>query len=117
MAVLLSQIFKAQQKGGLAVLQSVSPGYIRKLLAAFGPPAVDRVPSAREREQLAEPLSERELEVLQLLAAGRSNQEIAAALVVAVGTVKTHIHHIYGKLNASSRVQAVARARELQLLS
>ena len=39
------------------------------------------------------------------------------ALVVAVGTVKTHIHHIYGKLNASSRVQAVARARELQLLS
>ena len=117
MAVLLSQVFKAQQKGHLAALQSVSPEYIRKLLVAFVPPAVDRVPSAREREQLAEPLSERELEVLRLLAAGRSNQEIAEALVVAVGTVKTHIHHIYGKLNASSRVQAVARARELQLLS
>jgi len=68
-------------------------------------------------QEVLEPLSERELEVLQLLAAGRSNQEIAEALVVAVGTVKTHIHHIYGKLNANSRVQAVARARELQLLS
>src|SRR5690348_131435 len=66
MAVLLSQVFKAQQKGHLAALQSVSPGYIRKLLAAFGPPAVDRPPAERFRGPLAEPLSERELEVLRL---------------------------------------------------
>jgi LuxR family maltose regulon positive regulatory protein len=117
MAALLSTLLQAQQKGDLALSQHVSPDYVPRLLAAFVPPAVDRLPSAREREQLADPLSERELEVLQLLAAGRSNQEIAEALVVTVGTVKTHIHHIYGKLNTSSRIQAVARARELQLLS
>jgi len=117
MAALLSTLLQVQQKGDLALSQHVSPDYVRRLLAAFVPTAVDRVPSAREREQLAEPLSERELEVLQLLAAGRSNQEIAEALVVAVGTVKTYIHHIYSKLNANSRVLAVARAKELQLLS
>jgi LuxR family maltose regulon positive regulatory protein len=117
MAALLSTLLQAQQKGDLALSQHVSPDYVPRLLAAFVPPAARRLPSAREREQLAEPLSERELEVLQLLAAGRSNQEIAEALVVTVGTVKSHIHHIYGKLNTSSRVQAVARARELQVLS
>jgi LuxR family maltose regulon positive regulatory protein len=55
--------------------------------------------------------------VLRLLVAGQSNQAIAEELVVTVGTVKAHLHHIYGKLNARSRIQAVARARELQLLS
>ena len=63
-----------------------------------------------------EALSAREIEVLRLLAAGRSNQEVADALVVAVTTVKTHINNIYGKLEVRSRTQAVARARELNLL-
>jgi LuxR family maltose regulon positive regulatory protein len=63
-----------------------------------------------------EPLSDRELELLQLIAAGRKNREIADALVISVNTVKVHIGNIYGKLGVSNRVQAVARAQELALL-
>ena len=62
-----------------------------------------------------EPLSERELEILRLIAAGHSNQKIADALVIAVSTVKKHINNIYGKLEVQSRTQALARARELNL--
>jgi LuxR family transcriptional regulator, maltose regulon positive regulatory protein len=61
-------------------------------------------------------LSEREREILHLVAAGRSNQEIARSLVVAVGTVKIHVHNLFQKLEVRSRTQAVARARELDLL-
>ena len=78
-----------------------------KLLAAMGRGAT--VPPV-------EPLSERELEVLRLLANGHSNREIAKALIVTLGTVKTHVHNIYGKLNVQSRTQAIARARKLALL-
>ena len=84
--------------------------YILRLLAAFEgqkPPAA---------QGLVEPLSERELEVLRLLAEGYSNQEIADKLVVSVGTVKTHVHNTLGKLGVSSRAQAAARARELSLI-
>ncbi|GHO44937.1 hypothetical protein KSX_31000 [Ktedonospora formicarum] len=61
-------------------------------------------------------LSERELDVLRLIAAGRSNQHIAGDLVVALSTVKTHLNNIYAKLGVHSRTQAVARAKELMLL-
>ena len=54
--------------------------------------------------------------MLRLVAAGLSNAQIADELYLAVGTVKSHIHHIYGKLLVSSRTQAVERARELDLL-
>jgi ATP/maltotriose-dependent transcriptional regulator MalT len=67
-------------------------------------------------QPLIEPLSTRELEVLHLMALGHSNREIARLLVVTVGTVKSHVHNICAKLDAQSRVHAVARARELQLL-
>ncbi len=66
---------------------------------------------------LAEPLSERELEVLRSIAAGHSNQTIADTLIVAVSTVKRHINNIYGKLDVQSRTQALVRARELRLLN
>ena len=56
------------------------------------------------------------MEVLRLMAAGRSNREIAAELVVAMGTVKAHLHNVYGKLGVRNRTQAAARARELGLL-
>jgi predicted ATPase/DNA-binding CsgD family transcriptional regulator len=61
-------------------------------------------------------LTERELEVLRLLDAGQSNAEIADSLVVAMGTIKAHIQHIYRKLDAHSRTHALARARDLGLL-
>jgi LuxR family maltose regulon positive regulatory protein len=65
---------------------------------------------------LVEPLSQREREVLRLIAAGLSNPEIAQELVISVGTVKRHINHIYGKLGAQSRTQAIVKARALRLL-
>ncbi len=61
-------------------------------------------------------LTERELEVLRLTAAGHSNRQIAQNLVLTLNTIKSHIHHIYGKLGVESRTQAIARARELHLL-
>ena len=62
-------------------------------------------------------LSQREQEILRLVAAGYSNQEIAARLVISVGTTKKHLEHIYEKLDAHSRTQAVAGARALGVLS
>jgi LuxR family maltose regulon positive regulatory protein len=61
-------------------------------------------------------LSERELEVLRLLAAGLTNRQIAEQIVVSISTVKSHVHHICNKLDVGNRTQAVARARELDLL-
>jgi LuxR family maltose regulon positive regulatory protein len=66
--------------------------------------------------ELLEPPSAREMEVLRLLAEGYSNQEIASELVVALSTVKTHVHHLYAKLQAPDRLRAVTRARRLGLL-
>ena len=65
---------------------------------------------------LVEPLSARELEVLELLAARRSNRQIAEELVVALDTVKKHVSHLLDKLGADNRTHAVGRARELGLL-
>jgi LuxR family maltose regulon positive regulatory protein len=91
-----------------AAAQGHSPGYVQRLLAAFG----ETAPGAAALE----PLSERELDVLRLMAVGLTNPEIAAELVIAVSTVKTHVNRIYGKLDVRTRTQAVARARQLQLL-
>ena len=65
---------------------------------------------------LAEPLTGRDLEVLRLLAAGRSNQRIARDLVVALDTVEKHMTHVPGKLGAANRTEAAARARQLGLI-
>ena len=67
--------------------------------------------NSSEEADLLEPLSERELEVLNLIAEGRSNEEIARALCVSIGTVKTHLRHIYDKLDVHTRTQATARGR------
>ncbi|GIK38983.1 MAG: hypothetical protein BroJett011_28160 [Chloroflexota bacterium] len=86
---------------------------------SFHPSSSPGAPSLRSSavpHPLIEPLTSRELEILQLIAAGLSNPEIATALIITTGTVKAHTHHIYGKLNVTNRVQALARARESGLL-
>jgi LuxR family maltose regulon positive regulatory protein len=88
--------------------------YIQTILAAF--PSSTPPLTAIESESLVEQLTPRELEVLRLIAAGDSNQTIADKLVITVRAVKKHTGNIYGKLNVSSRTQAVARARQLGLL-
>ncbi len=68
------------------------------------------------RTRLEDPLSEREIEVLGLLATGKTNSEVARDLFVSVGTVKSHTGNIYRKLGARNRAEALARARELDLI-
>jgi LuxR family transcriptional regulator, maltose regulon positive regulatory protein len=103
--------------------RGIRPGYIGRLMQAAGAGALPPVPSAapgpnhsHAAPRLVEPLSERELEVLRLLAGYLSNSEIAERLTVSTGTVKTHIHHIYGKLGVDGRAEAIEAARELRLL-
>ncbi len=94
--------------------------YVEKLLAAFGQPPSPQPPLSRPRQApsplAAEALSEREMEVLRLLATSLSAAEIADELTVAVSTVRSHTKNIYGKLGVSGRLEALQRARELNLL-
>jgi DNA-binding CsgD family transcriptional regulator len=92
-----------------------SPAYAAAV-ESFLPVAAQVPAPVPVQRKLAEPLSPREMQVLHQLAAGRSNAEIAKALFVSPGTVKAHLNHIFGKLEAASRLQAVAHAREAGLL-
>jgi ATP/maltotriose-dependent transcriptional regulator MalT len=117
MRALLAQL-PAAAPGQQHAVRRIDPGYLAALMRACG--QADAVPprrrSAATQPGLAEPLTGRELEVLRLLAAGRSNQRIAHDLFVALDTVKTHVTHILGKLGAANRTEAAARARELGLI-
>ncbi len=102
-----------------ALTRGIAPDYTRRLLAAF--PVVeqehnDSLQTQATKSELVEPLSERELEVLQLIAEGLTNQEIASSLYLSLNTVKVHTRNIYGKLGVNNRTQAVARARSLGIL-
>jgi LuxR family maltose regulon positive regulatory protein len=88
--------------------------YIDQLLAEFPSTSAADKP---KHESLLEPLSARELEILRLIDAGRSNQEIAEILVIAISTVKSHINNLYGKLGTNRRTEAIAIARQQGLLS
>jgi LuxR family maltose regulon positive regulatory protein len=113
MAELLTAVLEARRRERADSRSRVSARYLRKLLAAL---ERDASGAGSKTAALCEPLSERELEVLQLIAAGKTNRRISSELFVSVGTVKTHINNVYRKLDAHSRTQAVARARELKLL-
>jgi LuxR family maltose regulon positive regulatory protein len=92
--------------------------YLDTLLAAFQQEKMEHLQATAhtKAQPLSDPLSERELEVLQLLASGVSNQEIAQELVIAIDTVKRHVSRIFSKLGVRNRVQAVRQAKELGLL-
>jgi LuxR family maltose regulon positive regulatory protein len=95
----------AQEKAAPPGAPSASSG--QALVEAKAGPAKDA---------LVEPLSQRELEVLHLIALGKTNQEIAQQLIVALGTIKAHAASIYRKLDVTNRTEAVARARQLDIL-
>ncbi|MEM7345754.1 MAG: LuxR C-terminal-related transcriptional regulator [Chloroflexota bacterium] len=99
------------------VTQGEMTAYIDRLLVAFDLEKTDEVnPQAASPHLLIDPLTQRELEVLQLIAQGLSNREISERLFLALDTVKGHNRRIYGKLQVQRRTEAVARARELGLL-
>ena len=103
----MAALLQAAAKHGIAT------DYVQRLLAEFGdgghaPPA---------KQKLIEPLSERELEVLRLLATDLGGPEIASQLMVSLNTMRTHTKSIYTKLGVNSRRAAIHRAEELQLLS
>ena len=97
-----------------AVSPGIRPNYANKLLTAFGMEEEENVPAPQfpDPQSLAEPLTRRELDVLNAICDGLSNREIAERLTVTLNTVKKHSSHIYGKLGVSSRAQAIVRARE-----
>jgi LuxR family maltose regulon positive regulatory protein len=94
--------------------RAVIPNYVARLLSAIGD---DLAISAPTKAALPEPLSPREQEILELIAAGLTNPEIAVKLVISPETVKKHTGNIYGKLGVHGRIEAVARARALALLT
>ena len=112
-----------------AFAREIMPDYTDKLLAAFEaekrkseekpdlPPVSPALPEGhRDGEPLIDPLSQREVEVLQLIAQGLSNREIGERLFLALDTIKGHNRRIFDKLQVQSRTEAIARARELGLL-
>ena len=126
MAVLLAHLHEHSRKRPRATSTNVPLAYLERLLALLRgervqegiSPAATSSPSVPPSAQpLLDPLTQRELEVLRLIAAGLSNRAIAAQLVLALSTVKSYVNTIYSKLQVESRTQAVARARALHLLS
>jgi LuxR family transcriptional regulator, maltose regulon positive regulatory protein len=98
---------------GAAARHGITPNYVRHLLASYG--GADG--STPLKHALVEPLSERELDVLRLLATNLDGPDIARELVIALSTIRTHTKSIYAKLGVNSRRAAVRRAEELDLLS
>jgi LuxR family maltose regulon positive regulatory protein len=103
-----------------AISQNITPDYAGKLLAAFSKDVLSTIPIDKElsvnTQILVEPLSDRETDVLHLIAEGYKYKEIAERLVVSINTVRYHTRNVYGKLEVNNRTQAIGRAKELNLL-
>ncbi|MBW2366593.1 MAG: hypothetical protein JRH15_01770 [Deltaproteobacteria bacterium] len=101
-----------------AKTRNIVPEHVKTLLTAFLKDKSDADPKRQKSHpEIPEQLSRRELEVLRLIDRGLSNKEIAQELYISIGTVKVHLHNIYGKLDVSGRMKAVSISRELGLLS
>jgi LuxR family transcriptional regulator, maltose regulon positive regulatory protein len=120
MATLLGKLVTTPAKAQAVAAARLPRAHLSRLLQAFEQCGLLVLPRPRPGgvvvAGLVAPLSARELEVLQLLAAGKPNQAIAEELVITLETVKRHVSHILDKLGATNRTQAVTRARELGLL-
>ena len=120
MAALLRQLLAGRRQEGPAAAGAAARDHLARLVDAFDQAGLPVRPPVRRGGMvvagLVEPLTERELEVLRLLATGASNRAIAKELVVSLDTVKRHVSHLFSKLEVANRTQAVARARELGLL-
>ena len=99
-----------------AITDGIEPDFARKVLGVIENEAYQRKVRKGETPPAAGLLTGRELEVLHLMADGLSNPQIARRLVISLDTAKTHVHHVLEKLEVTSRVQAIARARDLDLL-
>ncbi|MFN2162906.1 MAG: LuxR C-terminal-related transcriptional regulator, partial [Candidatus Promineifilaceae bacterium] len=109
------QVFVENDPGLVPLLQQVRhlfPEYVAELLRAMPGGSGADTPETG----LLAPLTERELEIISLIAQGYSNRQIADAIFITVGTVKGHVNHIFSKLDVQNRTQALLRARELKLL-
>jgi LuxR family maltose regulon positive regulatory protein len=103
-----------------ALNRGIAPDYVNQLLQAFPIDELEQVELSVSQVSVSsyiEPLSEREIEVLQLIAEGLTNPEIATRLILSLYTVKTHTRNIYSKLGVNNRTQAVSKARTLGILS
>jgi LuxR family maltose regulon positive regulatory protein len=109
-AELLEEIVAVKKRDHDPAIAGFSLSFAKKLLSAFKAATPPKI------EGLMDPISERELEVLRLIAAGLSNREIADKLFISLNTVKTHTKNINSKLNVNSRTKAITRAKELGLL-
>ena len=116
MAALLNSLVRAQRRGRAPAPSGEAQAHLNRVMRAFAPagPQATVAPAAAG---LIEPLTARELEVLSFIAAGRRNREIADELVVTLETVKKHTSHIFDKLGATNRTEAVRRARDVGLIS
>jgi LuxR family transcriptional regulator, maltose regulon positive regulatory protein len=117
MAALLRSLLGTRRRARAAAGAGAGTEHLHRVIQAFGPATAPADSTARAVLGLVEPLTDRELEVLGLLAAGRRNRDIAAELVVTLETVKKHTSHIFDKLGAANRTEAVAHARRLGLIA
>jgi LuxR family transcriptional regulator, maltose regulon positive regulatory protein len=117
MAALLRSLIGARQRGRAAAGSGAATEHLHQVIRALGSVSAQADKRGPAASGLIDPLTDRELEVLRLLAAGRRNRDIARDLVVTQETVKKHLSHIFAKLGAANRTQAVAHARRLGLIA
>jgi LuxR family transcriptional regulator, maltose regulon positive regulatory protein len=116
MAALLQSLVRGAHRDAGAAMPTRARRHLNRVVRAFEP-AVRRAEKAvRVHAGTVEPLTDRELEVLRLIAAGKRNREIARDLVVTLDTAKKHVSHIFAKLGAANRTEAVAQARDLGVI-
>ncbi|RJP53228.1 MAG: hypothetical protein C4586_01835 [Anaerolineaceae bacterium] len=102
-----------------ALSRGIAPDYVQRLLAAFPTEKQEKTIAFKSQgpdAEWIEPLSEREIEVLGLIAEGLTNQEISGRLCVSLNTVKAHTRNIYSKIGVNNRTHAVSKARTLGIL-